>query len=286
MGSQNRFQGQTVAIIGCATGLGNAMARQFAREGARLALADVNEARLAKIADEVRALGAEVVSARTDISNRDDVFRFAGMVRNAFGHVDILCSNAGVADMSGSAWEKTANDWKWVFGVNFFGLVNAVDAFIPDMIERQSGHIVATISNSALVAPANVASYAASKKAALGYCEVLRHDLDRIGSPVIVSAICPGKMISEMPENKLLRPADLAGRNPTGEEIARMKAFLQDGGLLPEEAAERVIDGIAEGRFFILTHPKDAAATVAWASGIATGELAGLESSRSRFRGL
>lgn len=286
MEAQNRFQGQTVAIIGCATGLGNGMARQFAREGARLALADVNEARLAQIVDEVRALGAEVISQRTDISSREEVFRFADTVRKAFGHVDILCSNAGVADMSGPAWEKTANDWKWVFGVNFFGLVNAVDAFIPDMIDRQSGHIVATLSNSALIAPANIASYAASKKAALGYCEVLRHDLDRAGSPVTVSAICPGKMISEMPENKRLRPADLAGRNPTDEEIARMKAFLQDGGLTPEEAADRVIDGIAQKRFFILTHPEDAASTVAWAGGIASGELAGLESSKTRFRGL
>lgn len=286
MDRPDRFQGQTVAIIGCATGLGNGLARQFASEGARLALADVNAVRLAQLVDKIRADGSEVISATTDISNRDEVFRFAEVVQKTFGPVDILCSNAGVADMSGPAWEKTANDWRWVFGVNFFGLVNAVDAFIPAMIERQRGHIVATLSNSALVAPANVASYAASKKAALGYCEVLQRDLDRIGSPVFVSAVCPGKMISEMPENKRLRPASLAGRIPTDEEIARMKAFLKDGGLAPKEAAAMVIDGIAQKRFFILTHPEDVAATVAWATAIASGELIGLESSQTRFRGL
>ncbi|KHK89084.1 SDR family NAD(P)-dependent oxidoreductase [Novosphingobium malaysiense] len=286
MTQAQRFEGQAVAIIGCATGLGYGMAKQFAQEGARLALADLNAERLAEVVAEVKALGAQAVSMRVDIADEAEVKRFAAFAMEKLGPIDILCSNAGVADMPALAWEKTPNDWKWVFGVNLFGLVNAVNAFIPGMIERKSGHVVATVSNSALIAPMNMAPYTASKKAALGYCETLRHDLSMIGSPVRVSAICPGKMISAMPDNMRLRPGDLSGRAPSDEEVRQMKAFLTDGGLTPEEAARAVLDGIAKQHFFILTHPEDADATVAWAQTIASGGLANLDSDKTRFRGI
>lgn len=281
-----RFGDQVVAIIGCATGLGYGMAKQFAQEGARLALADLNEKRLAGVVAEAEALGAEVISMPVDIADEGQVQACAKLAQDHYGHVDILCSNAGVADMPALAWEKTANDWKWVFSVNLFGMVNAVNAFIPHMLERGEGHIVPTVSNSALIAPMNMAPYTASKKAALGYCETLRHDLGQIGSKVKVSAIIPGKMISEMPDNMQMRPADMPGRAPTDEEVRQMKAFLTDGGMTPEEAARPVLDGIAEQRFFILTHPEDADATVAWAQTIAAGGLADLDSDKTRFRGI
>lgn len=286
MDAERRFEGQSVAILGCSTGLGHGMAVRFAREGARLALADVNEERLEQLAEEVRALGAETMTLRVDVSKADDVNRFAARAIETYGAVDILCSNAGVAEMAAPAWEKAENDWKWVLGVNLFGLVHAVNAFVPAMIARGAGHVVATISNSALVAPAQMAVYSASKNACLAYCETLKHDLEIAGSPVIVSAVCPGKMKSEMPENKRLRPASLPGRQPTDEEVAKMKAFLADGGLTPDEAAERVLDGIAARKFFILTHPYDADATMTWAKNLVEGNLAALDTSATRFRGL
>jgi NAD(P)-dependent dehydrogenase (short-subunit alcohol dehydrogenase family) len=286
MTDTKRFAGKAVAIIGCATGLGNGMARQFAREGANLAMADVSEAKLASLADALRELGVRVVTMRVDVSNREQVDAFAAMALDAFGHLDIVCSNAGVAEMAAPAWEKSENDWKWVFGVNLFGLVNAANAFLPDMIEEKAGHFVATVSNSALIAPTNMATYTASKRAALGYCETLRHDLDQIGSPVVVSAICPGKMDTEMPYNIQARPEAFPGRAPSDEEVVLMKAFLADGGLSSEEAAAIAIDGIAKQDFFILTHREDAEATIAWANALAHGQLASLDSSETRFRGI
>jgi NAD(P)-dependent dehydrogenase (short-subunit alcohol dehydrogenase family) len=287
MTDNKRFTGKAIAIIGCATGLGNGMARQFASEGANLALADVNEEKLAALAEVARNLGAQVVTMRVDVSNRDEVNGFAVLARSTYGHLGIVCSNAGVAEMAAPAWEKSDNDWKWVFGVNFFGLVNAANAFLPDMIDQQTGHFVATVSNSALIAPTNMATYTSSKKAALGYCETLRHDLDQIGSPVVVSAICPGKMDTEMPYNMQARPEAFPGRAPSDEEARLMKAFLADGGLSADEAAAIAIEGIAEQRFFILTDRQDAEATVAWAHALSSsGQLAGLDSDKSRFRGI
>jgi len=283
---KHRFAGKAIAIIGCATGLGNGMARQFAREGANLALADVSEEKLAALAEVVRNFGAQVVTMRVDVSNRDEVEAFAALARSTYGHLDIVCSNAGVAEMAAPAWEKSENDWKWVFGVNFFGLVNAANAFLPDMIEQKAGHFVATVSNSALIAPTNMACYTSSKRAALGYCETLRHDLDQIGSPVVVSAVCPGKMATDMPVNMQARPEAFPGRVPTDEEARLMKAFLADGGLSADEAAAIVIDGIAAQDFFILTHDEDAEAAVAWANGLAGGQLACLDSDKTRFRGI
>lgn len=262
------------------------MALQFAREGANLALADINEERLATLAEAVGNLGVQVVTMRVDVSNRHQVNIFSALARDNYEHVDIVCSNAGVAEMAAPAWEKSDNDWKWVFGVNFFGLINAATAFLPDMIERKAGHFVATVSNAALIAPTNMATYSASKKAALGYCETLRHDLDQIASPVIVSAICPGKIDSEMPFNIQVRPEAFPGCTPSDEEAELMKAFLADGGLSPEEAAAIAINGIASQDFFILTHREDADATINWANALANGRLTALDSDKTRFRGL
>src|SRR5262249_33756840 len=113
----------------------------------------------------------------------------------------------------------------------------------------------------------------ASKRAVLGYCEAMQYDLWQLGSEVKISVVCPNKMATDMPNSARNRPAELAGRVPTPEDLERMAAYLADGGHTPDQAAKLVLDGIAEQRFYILTNPKDAEQTVAWAAGVQAGQL-------------
>jgi NAD(P)-dependent dehydrogenase (short-subunit alcohol dehydrogenase family) len=268
-----RFLDQVVVVIGAGTGLGRSMAVGFAREGARLVIADVDAAALEKTLGAAQAAGAEALAVRTDVMRAADLDHLASETLKRFGRVDIVCSNAGVNEYSGPAWEKTPADWQWVFGVNLYGLVHATNAFIPIMIKQGSGHFVCTASNTSLHSTSGVAVYVASKKAVLGFCESMQYDLWRANAPVHISIVCPNKIASDMPNSARNRPAELAGRTPTAEDLKRMAAYLADGGHTPDQAAAIVLDGIAERRFYILTQDIDAQHTAEWAAGVREGRL-------------
>ncbi|MGP3790579.1 SDR family NAD(P)-dependent oxidoreductase [Pseudomonas sp. B392_1p] len=268
-----RFEEKVVVVIGSATGLGRAMAEGFAREGAQLVLADVDANKVKETLQHVESLGAQAIAIKTDVMKREDLVALTEGTLKHFGRVDIVCSNAGVGEYSCSAWEKSDNDLDWVMGVNLYGTAYAVSAFIPVMLKQGHGHFVATGSNTSLQPIPSMAVYAASKRAMLGYCETLQYDLWNAESEVKVSVICPNKVITDMPDSARNRPQNLAGRTPTAEEVARKTAFLAAGGHTPDEAAEIVLDGVAEQRFYILTNSVDADQAQAWAAGVRDGQL-------------
>ena len=269
----SRFAGKVVVVIGCATGLGRAMAEGFAREGAQLVVADIDAATLDITLQKVIGHGAQAIAVTTDVLKKADLDNLAAKTIAQFGRVDLVCSNAGVNEYVSPAWEKTPADWEWVMGVNLYGLVHAVNAFIPIMIAQGAGHFVSTASNSSLLSASGVAVYVASKKACLGYCEALQYDLLQANYPVKISVILPNKMASDMPNSARNRPAALAGRIPNEQQIAVMSAYLADGGHTPDEASAIALDGIAEQRFYILTMPIDGDHTVEWAHSVQDGHL-------------
>jgi len=269
----NRFTDQVVVVIGAGTGLGRSMAERFAREGAKIAIADVDPAALDITLGLVRKYSPQALAVHVDVMRKEDLQRLAASTVERFGRVDVVCSNAGVNEYSGPAWEKTPADWQWVMGVNLHGLVHAVNAFIPIMLKQGKGHFVCTGSNTSLHSTSGVAVYVASKKAVLGFCEALQYDLWRVGSPVKVSIICPNKIASDMPNSARNRPVSLEGKRPNAEELQRMSAYLAAGGHTPDEAAAIVLDGIAEQRFYILTQAIDAKHTEEWAAGVREGRL-------------
>ncbi|MFG0754694.1 SDR family NAD(P)-dependent oxidoreductase [Pseudomonas sp. TYF_14] len=268
-----RFEGQIVVVIGSATGLGRAMAEEFAREGAHLVLADIDTEKVKETQQSVEALGAQAITVATDVMKRENLVELAQSTLERFGRVDIVCSNAGVGEYSCSAWEKDETDLDWVLGVNLYGTVYAVSAFIPIMMKQGHGHFVSTGSNTSLQPIPSMSVYAASKRAMLGYCEALQYDLWNNDSSINVSVICPNKVMTDMPDSARNRPQSLAGRTPTTEEIARKAAFLAAGGHTPQEAAKIVLDGVAEQRFYILTNAVDADQAQAWALGVRHGHL-------------
>src|SRR5215470_17401280 len=147
----DQFQGRVAVITGGGGGIGSAMARAFAARGARLVLADLSEAAMAGIAEELRAGGAEVLTVRTDVTSLDAVRALADAAEHRFGGVHIVCNNAGIATF-GEIAASTHADWVYSMGVNFWGVVHGVEVFVPRLLARgEGGYVLNTASMAGMV---------------------------------------------------------------------------------------------------------------------------------------
>jgi NAD(P)-dependent dehydrogenase (short-subunit alcohol dehydrogenase family) len=177
----------------------------------------------------------------------------AAEVRQRFGGVHLLCNNAGVA-VFGPLREAKYEDWQFVMGVNFWGVVHGIEAFLPILLEQgQGGHIVNTASMAGLVGMEWLGVYCASKFAVVGLSEALYRELKPLG--IGVSVLCPMIVDTRINENSIrLRPQQL---RPPGVEPLLPPAEAMKGGVIPpEEVARRVVRGIERRDLYILTHPE------------------------------
>ena len=165
------------------------MARAFAARGAKLALADLDQAALERAEAEHRARGTEVLGVPTDVTKRDQVEALADAVYDRFGAAHILCNNAGIA-LLGPIQQCSSADWELTMNINFWGVLYGVQAFLPRMIAaKQGGNIVNTASMAGLVGMPYFAAYNASKFAVVGLSESLSRELKQYG--IGVSVLCP-----------------------------------------------------------------------------------------------
>ena len=252
------FTGKVAVVTGGASGIGLAMARRFAAEGMRIALADIEEGALEAAAEGLRADGAETLAVPTDAGDAASMDALAARVLDHFGTVHVVCNNAGVG-LRGRMWELGVNDWEFVLRVNLWGIIHGVRVFTPHLVERDEGHIVNTASMAGLVSVAGVGPYNVSKHGAVTLSETLSAELRDAGSRVRVSVLCPGIVSTNLRDSERNRPAALralddeavrarAERTPGFSEAGAMPAIA------PELAAEHVLDAIREERFYILTH--------------------------------
>jgi NAD(P)-dependent dehydrogenase (short-subunit alcohol dehydrogenase family) len=252
---------RVAVITGGASGIGLAMAKRFAREGMKLVLADVEEDALRKVEQEFRKAGVPVLAIRTDVSRSHDVERLAEKTLATFGAVHLVCNNAGVAP-GGVVWESTVADWEWVLGVNVWGVIHGVRAFVPIMLRQDTPcHIVNTASVAGLLSVPGMGIYCVSKHAVVTLSECLHHDLTERGSKIGVSLLCPAFVPTGILDSERNRPALL--RNPsrarTPEDQAReeqMRHAVESGRVSAEMVAEMVLDAIRQERFYIFTHPR------------------------------
>jgi NAD(P)-dependent dehydrogenase (short-subunit alcohol dehydrogenase family) len=256
----NELRGKVAVVTGAASGIGLAMAERFAAEGMRLALADVEEDVLDKAAKRLAETGAEVIAVPTDASKSEAVDALADEVRARFGTFHVVCNNAGVSGHGFASWEGPLSDWEWVLGVNLWGVIHGVRAFLPTLLEQDEGNVVNTASLAALGTIPFMAPYSASKHAVLAISEALFHELAMLGSNVKVTVLCPGFIQSRIADANRNWPAHLgsepATENPASAVMEQLVRDLVAAGQPAAGLADQVVDAIRNDRFMVITEPE------------------------------
>ena len=228
------------------------MAHAFAAEGMRVAIADIEAGALAITEAELRGNDTDVLAARVDVSDLGSVEAFARLVDDELEGADVLCNNAGVF-AGGLIWERPVADFEWVMGVNFYGILHGLHAFVPRMIERgRPGHVVNTMSAAGLFPSAFSAPYTASKFAALALTECLAGELVTVGAPIGVTALCPGAVRTGIASSTRNR-AERTDADPASDFVDRMLTENTERGMPPSEVAAMVVDAVRSGRYLQLT---------------------------------
>jgi len=199
------LKGKTVLITGGSRGLGLVMAREFAREGARLVLCARDEQELDQARLDLEKSGAEVMTARCDVKNRHDVMAMVANVYTQLGSIDVLINNAGVIQV-GPLEVMTHEDFELAMQAHFWGPLNTIMAILPSMREKKAGRIVNISSIGGKVSVPHLIPYSASKFALVGLSKGLRAELMKDG--IKVTTVCPGLMRTGSPRN-----ADFKGKH-------------------------------------------------------------------------
>ena len=247
--------GEVAVVTGAASGIGRALATRFAAAGLHVVLADVDEAGLAATAEACDGGGATLV-VPTDVSRAEAVEALAAASVERFGAVHVVCNNAGVAPRS-DPWFGPLSTWEWVLGVNLWGVIHGVRAFLPRLIEAGGGHIVNTASVAGLL-PGLGPVYDATKHAVVALTEDLYTALRTAELPVGVSCLCPGWVRTGIldadrnwPERLGAKPED----DPIYRVTARHASRAVEEGATPAFVADAVVDAITAGRYWVFTDP-------------------------------
>jgi NAD(P)-dependent dehydrogenase (short-subunit alcohol dehydrogenase family) len=242
--------GEVAVITGGASGIGRGTALALARHGADLVLADINDARLAQVSDEIAAVGRRVHTVHCDVSRDADVARLAEEAEATLGPVGLVMNNAGVV-LRGALEQVDLADWQWCFGINVFGVVRGIHAFLPRMIARRRGYIVNTGSMAGLVPlTGEGAPYIASKFAVVGLTEALALYARPFG--IGVSLLCPAGVATNLAETS--RSIGMSAEREVAE--TRMAQSVQGGQeMQPEEIGELVVQAVLADQFLILPDP-------------------------------
>ena len=227
-----RVQDKIVVVTGGANGIGHALCRRFAAEGARtIVVADIEHEAARALADEIGGLAMDA-----DVSSESDIQMVVDEVLKRYGQIDLFCSNAGVG-VEGDCCAPD-RDWLRSWEINVMGHVYASRAVLPGMLARRDGYLLQTVSAAGLLTMLGSAPYAVSKHAALGLAEWLSITYGDQG--IKVSALCPMGV-----KTRMLEGAEFGGGT-----------FLLDDAISPEAVADAVIEGLHSEQFLIAPHPK------------------------------
>ena len=258
------FHGRVAVITGAASGFGKEFALVAAGLGMKLVLADVQAEPLQQLAQSLREQGVAVLAQVCDVRKAEQIEALAQSCMQQFGAVHLLFNNAGVG-AGGLLWESTEADWEWVLGVNLWGVIHGVRVFTPLMLEcaqrdpDYEGYIVNTASMAGLLNPPVMGVYNVSKHAVVALTESLYHDLSLVEAPIGVSVLCPYFVQTGISQSHRLRPDDVATTAaPTASQMISQSVLekaVASGKVSAAEVAQLTFDAIADGQFYIFSHP-------------------------------
>jgi len=252
--------GHVAVVTGAGSGIGAALATAFGAAGGRVVVADIEVEALERVAATLRAKDVEVLAVPTDVSDAGAVEHLARATVERFGCVDVLCNNAGVSTFNALS-DQTRTDWRWVLGVNLWGVIHGVESFVPIMrAQGTPAHIVSTSSIAGLWSGVPfIGPYAVSKVGVVSLSETLRDELRAEGSAIGISVLIPSSVSTNVMESERNRPGDFGSeqRTPTAEQVRLMirEGLFGPDGKSPDEIAAITLDAIRNDRFWIITHP-------------------------------
>jgi NAD(P)-dependent dehydrogenase (short-subunit alcohol dehydrogenase family) len=251
------FKNKVAVVTGAASGIGKAMAQQFASEGMQLLLADIEHAPLLHVSEELRAAGARVLTHVVDVSKADNLEILAARAYDEFDAVHLLCNNAGVLPPGAPVWREPLSTWHWTLNVNFFGVLHGVQAFVPRMLQaNQEAHIVNTASLAGLTTRPLMSAYNVSKHAVVALSECLYSELRLTTDKIHVSVLCPAFARTRLLESGRNRPEGVKPDPAASFGFYDALKRVVDEGVPPEQIASTVLKAVRENQFWILTHPQ------------------------------
>jgi NAD(P)-dependent dehydrogenase (short-subunit alcohol dehydrogenase family) len=247
------FEGRTAVITGGASGIGLAFAHRFGREGCRIMLADIERTALDAALDGLRDAGITAFGEIADVADADAVERLAARTAERFGKVHLLCNNAGVS-ITGPTWRMSPDDWRWVWGVNMWGVVNGIRAFLPAMMAHgEPAHVINTGSLASFFGNGDHAPYCSSKAAVLGLSQSLYSEMKAMKTNVGVTIVCPGMVATRINQSWRNRPdADRpwSDREFADQTFRENSDAFQGAGVSAEVIAEAALDAVRNDRFY------------------------------------
>jgi NAD(P)-dependent dehydrogenase (short-subunit alcohol dehydrogenase family) len=242
------LSGKVVAITGAASGIGRELAVALAEEGCNLALADIDEAGITKTMNMIRHRSVNVTNHHCNVADRENVYKFAGRVQKEHGQVDVVINNAAVM-VADSLEEVSYDDFEWLMGVNFWGVVYGTKAFLPYLKLRPVAHLVNMSSINGVLTTPNNGPYCIAKFAVVGFTETLLQELH--GSNVRVSCVLPGGVKTNIVRNTRFRQQ----ANPELSRERSIQWFEKTARTSPADAARTIVAGIKKNKSRILVGP-------------------------------